>query len=267
MAKRIEIPDFVIDDQKKAEVIERINQQVRIMAAAYDRLKNMQDIGVVPEDPHEINMTEVDRLVDAKKEACYSLETLTTEGRKRAAEEWEKVRINAQQNVRIIQEFYEEFPEVELDFRFSPVKCVNVEELAERESRIMTPKHVPQHFLLISNVKDAIAKLKEFEADHGWCADINTSMAAANSPTTLIWTWLNVERNNKIKEEMERKQRERQMNMTAVLRQRAEEEELKAEQYARMHPEEVAKQQEEQEKYDAAMKQMLEGTTPVNQMK
>jgi len=250
---------FIIDGELKQKERERIAQAVSIMSGAFARLKKCRDIGEIPANPQEVTMEAINRLADEKKRQCYDSAFLTSDGREKAANEWEKIRIQAEQNVKMIQDFFANYPDAIINYHCSPLECKNIEELAAEAAKIPTPEPAFKHYELIIKARDAVKELQDFERTNKFFqTTLQDSFGMGSDPRRVAWAWIQKAKYEAIKAKHDafesaalaaRKQAEKEIEeRTARL----------AARYDSEHPQEMAKQREKQEAYSLAMRKELE---------
>ena len=193
---RIEIPKYIIRDEDRKKFVETLSNRLFNAGNAYKGLKSMPDLDGIPDNLQEINAEAVENFIKERLTEISKTKMLTSEKKKEAKEEWEKVRNDALSYISAIKEVLATYPDADITVTNGYVVCNNIDDLVTEHCRVKTPDGVPEHANLILEVKDAIDALWKFEKEHelptGSYYTIEKDLEMVADPTSLVkqWLWL-----------------------------------------------------------------------------
>lgn len=194
---RIEIPDFIVREEDRKNFLEKFNGQLQACNNAYKSLVAMPDLENIPDNLKEISSESIEAFINQRLAEISSTKMLTSEKKKEAKEEWEKVKKDALSYIATIKEVLSAYPDADICINNGEVVCNNVDVVVTEHCKVKTPDGVEEWADLIQDVRDAIGELWNFEQDHdlptGTLISLGESMKRLENPTSLVETWLFME--------------------------------------------------------------------------
>lgn len=193
---RIEIPSHIVRQEDKRNFVETFSNKLRIVGDSYKSLKSMPDLVGIPDNLQDINAEAVENFINERLAEISNTKMLTSEKKKEAKEEWEKVRKDALSYISAIKEVLATYPDADITINNGEVVCNNIDYLVTEHCKVKTPDGVKEHANLILEVKDAINALWKFEREHelptGSYYTIEKDVEMVADPTSLVkqWLWL-----------------------------------------------------------------------------
>lgn len=193
---RIEIPDFIVREEDRKNFLEKFKGQLQACNNAYKSLLGMPDLEGIPKNLQVINEEAVETFINERLAEISSTKMLTSEKKKEAKEEWEKVRKDALSYIANIKEVLATYPDADITIKDGNVVCANFADVVTEHCKVKTPDGVIEHANLILEVKDAIDALWKFEKEHefptGSYYTIEKDVEMVADPTSLVkqWLWL-----------------------------------------------------------------------------
>ena len=193
---RIEIPEYIVRDEDKQKFVESFSGKLQACNNAYQSLLAMPDLENIPTNLQDIDAESVGNFINERLVEISSTKMLTSEKKKEAKEEWEKVRKDALSYISAIKEVLATYPDADITINNGEVVCKNIDYLVTEHCKVKTPDGVKEHANLILEVKDAIVALWKFEREHelptGSYYTIEKDVEMVADPTSLVkqWLWL-----------------------------------------------------------------------------
>ncbi len=161
------LPTTVINARERREEDEKTRTALRTAQAAYKALKDLPDIGEVPE-AHLCTEEWGSSLFQAKKEAVNDVAYLSDEQKKAQIEHWRNKMREVYKYVRIIQAYVSSLPNGQYmwDASLNTFYLRNIDELIDQRCTYAVPTEAQDHWALVQRVNEAIAALRDWEAEH-----------------------------------------------------------------------------------------------------
>lgn len=195
--KRIEIPEFVVRQEDRKKFVETFNHKLSLCNDAYKSLLAMQDLDGIPTDLHDINSETVENFINERLAEISKTKMLTSEKKKEAKEDWEKVKKDALSYIGTIKEVLATYHDAEITVTNGEVVCNNFDDVVTNHCQVKTPDGVAEWANLILDARDAIDNLWTFEREHdlptGTLISLGESLKLLENPTRLVEAWLFME--------------------------------------------------------------------------
>ena len=91
----IQIPEYIVREEDRKKFVETFSNKLRLVGDSYKSLKSMPDLVGIPDNLQDINAEAVENFINERLVEISSTKMLTSEKKKEAKEEWEKVRKDA----------------------------------------------------------------------------------------------------------------------------------------------------------------------------
>jgi len=191
---RIEIPSYIVRDEDRQKFVESFSGKLQACNNAYKSLLSMPDLENIPDNLQDINAKAVEKFINERLTEISKTKMLTSEKKKEAKEDWEKVKKDALSYIGTIKEFLATYLDAEITVNKGEVVCNNIEYLVTEHCKVKTPDGVTEHANLILDVKEAIFALWEFERKHelptGSLYTVEQDLKMVADPTSLAKQWL-----------------------------------------------------------------------------
>ena len=195
--KRIEIPDFIVKQDDRKKFVETFNRKLLICGNAYKSLVAMPDMEEIPDNLQDINAKAVEKFINERLTEISKTKMLTSEKKKEAKEDWEKVKKDALSYIGTIKEFLATYPDADITVSKGEVVCNNFDDVVTKHCQVKTPDGVAEWANLILDARDAIDNLWIFEREHdlptGTLISLGESLKLLENPTRLVEAWLFME--------------------------------------------------------------------------
>lgn len=158
------LPAAVCAEKERREQDEQIRASLRMAQAAYLALRELPDIGEVPE-AHNCTEEWVDRIWSSKKEAVNHAELLLPEQKKKQISHWRSWLRDVHKYVRILGEYIHSVPPEQYvwDANLYTFYLRDIDELVKQRSTHVVPDEANKHWQLVQHVTEAIALLRDWE--------------------------------------------------------------------------------------------------------
>lgn len=190
----IQIPEYIVREEDRKKFVETFSNKLRLVGDSYKSLKSMPDLVGIPDNLQDINAEAVENFINERLVEISSTKMLTSEKKKEAKEEWEKVRKDALSYISAIKEVLATYPDADITINNGEVVCNNIDYLVTEHCKVKTPDGVTEHANLILDVKEAIFALWEFERKHelptGSLYTVEQDLKMVADPTSLAKQWL-----------------------------------------------------------------------------
>jgi len=194
---RIEIPDFIVKQDDRKKFVETFNRKLLICGNAYKSLVAMPDMEEIPDNLQDINAKAVEKFINERLTEISKTKMLTSEKKKEAKEDWEKVKKDALSYIGTIKEFLATYPDADITIKDGIVVCTNFDDVVIENCKVKTPDGVTEWANLILDAKESIDALQKYEGEHGLptgtLISLNESIKLLANPTSLVEAWLFME--------------------------------------------------------------------------
>lgn len=194
---RIEIPSHIVRQEDKRKFVESFNGKLQACNNAYKSLRAMPDLENIPDNLQDINSEAVENFIDERLAEISSTKMLTSEKKKEAKEEWEKVKKDALSYISTIQDVLATYPDADITIKDGNVVCTNFDDVVIENCKVKTPDGVTEWANLILDAKESIDALQKYEGEHnlptGTLISLNESIRLLANPTSLVEAWLFME--------------------------------------------------------------------------
>lgn len=191
---RIEIPSYIVRTEDRQKFVESFKGKLQLCNNAYKSLVAMPDLENIPDNLKEISSESIEAFINDRLAEISSTKMLTSEKKKEAKEEWEKVKKDALSYIATIKEVLSAYPDADICINNGEVVCNNVDMVVTEHCKVKTPDGATEHANLILDVRDAIAALQKFEKEHelptGTLINIEEDLKLVVNPQILAETWL-----------------------------------------------------------------------------
>lgn len=194
---RIEIPSYIVRDEDRQKFVESFSGKLQACNNAYKSLLSMPDLENIPDNLQDINAKAVEKFINERLTEISKTKMLTSEKKKEAKEDWEKVKKDALSYIGTIKEFLATYLDAEITVTNGEVVCNNFDDVVVEHCKVKTPEGVTEWASLILGARDAIDALWNFERAHdlqaGTLISLDESMKRLENPTSLVEAWLFME--------------------------------------------------------------------------
>lgn len=197
------LPDYIIRKEERKAFTKNFKSLFENCANSLTALAAMDDLNIVTNNIEDIKKEAVDRIINERLSEIERATIFTSEGRKRARDEWEAIRNTAKDHIANINLFMATYPDAHVEIKDGNFVCLNFEELIVSACRRDTPKSAYKHFELIQQLNDSIDALQKYETENGFPSgsweNILIDIQLAKNPADLInnWIWQEEKRGNK----------------------------------------------------------------------
>lgn len=167
MAKEQKLPNTVCNERERREVDEKVRAALREAQDAYKALRELPNIGDVPE-AHNCTEEWVGQVWQTKKDAVLHADHLTEEQQTKQMGVWKYWLREVYKYTRILQNYLQSIPNEQYiwDASLHIFHLRNIDELVTERSTHDVPSDAHEHWELVLRVSEAIAALREWETDH-----------------------------------------------------------------------------------------------------
>ena len=158
------LPSFIVREEDKTEFRADFHSALLSCNAALKRLLDMPDLEI-QNDAIAIDADCVNRFVDERIKEIMSTKMMTSDNKKAAKKEWEKIRHAALENIQVIRNFFTGYPDAETRQDGDTIVCDNVDALVNEHCKRVVPKDAQVHYELWCAVRDAIDELRAWERE------------------------------------------------------------------------------------------------------
>lgn len=190
---RIEIPEYVVREEDRKKFAGAFSSRLQACNNAYKSLVAMPDLDNIPDNLQEINADDVEAFINDRLAEISSTKMFTSEKKKEAKEEWEKVKKDALSYIATIKEVITAYQDADICINNGEVVCNNVDMVVREHCKVKTPDGVKEWADLIQDVRDAIGELWNFEREHdlptGTLISLGESLKLIANPMSLVEAW------------------------------------------------------------------------------
>lgn len=162
------LPESIIDDSLVRESKRNVNSAVKALHEAWEHLMTMQDMKWHVPAPKEITLEWLDSEVERRTKGLKKLPYVWEEKQQFLAQ-WNKLAEKAKPDIRVIEGFFEQFPNADVTSNDKHQLSVNnVEELVNEGIVIHIPEEAQEYFDMFCKMRRAIKEFRDFEESHGY---------------------------------------------------------------------------------------------------
>lgn len=165
------IPEKIVLEKELSQAVGELNQSVRQIHDAVERLKEVQDF-TLPTTADPNAWSEAQKDADKRKdEALKAIEAdlaLPTNSKQKLAQDWKNWHKTVAINVNIIIRLVTKNPLCKFEWKNGTIEpSVPILEVAEAEAVRDVPSEARDHARLLALVYDAVSGLRRWEQEHG----------------------------------------------------------------------------------------------------
>ena len=165
------IPEKIVLEKELSQAVGELNQSVRQIHDAVERLKEVQDFTLpTTADPNawSESLKDADKRKDEALKAIEADLALPTNSKQKLAQDWKNLHKTVAINVNIIIRLVEKNPDCKFQWKNNTIEpTAPILEVAEAEAMRDVPKEAKDHALLLAIVFDAVSGLRRWEQEHG----------------------------------------------------------------------------------------------------
>ena len=192
--KNFEFPTFIVSTEKRKQAEKDFNRLLSGCQKAYSALKDMPDIGVVPQSLAHCTAEWVDGHIDGIIKSIGYEKTLTRKMKDDAVAMWNNIRGEAKGYVSSIQAFVSAYPDAEVTIEDGKVVCSKVSDAVTESAKEAVPDGCAEHYDLIMKWFNSLQDVMKYQEKTGVIIPIHLLNQFVGRPESLAAHWIEVKK-------------------------------------------------------------------------
>ena len=165
MENKIELPLRIINQMKRRELKQRLEEFLEGLQYSYNCVRAMEDLGEVPTDPKCLTSKWLNEVMFEKNSGVEDL-PMPVAKKKELLNMFDELSKQARQHITRIQKFFENYGSVTYEVKDGIIIITNKDAILDEASTMTVPEDAQKHYELWCGVRDAINELRTWEREH-----------------------------------------------------------------------------------------------------